>query len=45
MAAEWDPSKAKANLRKHAVRFADAWQTEVCPTKGVLVGWITWLEM
>jgi len=24
MAAEWDPAKAKANLRKHGVRFADA---------------------
>ncbi|MGC4051751.1 MAG: BrnT family toxin [Paludibaculum sp.] len=24
MEAEWDPSKAKANLRKHRVRFADA---------------------
>jgi uncharacterized protein len=24
MAPEWDPAKAKANLRKHGVRFADA---------------------
>ncbi|HSB14843.1 MAG TPA: BrnT family toxin [Bryobacteraceae bacterium] len=24
MEAEWDPVKAKANLRKHNVRFADA---------------------
>ena len=24
MEAEWDPAKAKANLRKHGVRFADA---------------------
>ena len=22
--AEWDPAKARANLRKHSVRFADA---------------------
>jgi uncharacterized DUF497 family protein len=22
--AEWDPAKARANLRKHGVRFADA---------------------
>jgi uncharacterized protein len=22
--AEWDPAKAKANLRKHGIRFADA---------------------
>jgi uncharacterized DUF497 family protein len=21
---EWDPAKAKANLRKHGIRFADA---------------------
>jgi uncharacterized DUF497 family protein len=24
MAVEWDPAKARANLRKHGVRFADA---------------------
>jgi uncharacterized protein len=24
MAAEWDPAKARANLRKHGIRFADA---------------------
>jgi uncharacterized DUF497 family protein len=24
MAVEWDPGKAKANLRKHGVHFADA---------------------
>jgi uncharacterized DUF497 family protein len=24
MDAEWDPTKARANLRKHGVRFADA---------------------
>jgi uncharacterized protein len=24
MEAEWDPAKAKANLSKHGVRFADA---------------------
>src|ERR1022692_1195441 len=24
MEAEWDPAKARANLRKHGVRFADA---------------------
>jgi uncharacterized DUF497 family protein len=24
MEAEWDPAKAKANLRKHRIRFADA---------------------
>jgi uncharacterized DUF497 family protein len=24
MAAQWDPAKARANLRKHGVRFADA---------------------
>ena len=24
MAVEWDPVKARANLRKHGVRFADA---------------------
>jgi uncharacterized DUF497 family protein len=24
MEAEWDPHKARANLRKHGVRFADA---------------------
>jgi uncharacterized DUF497 family protein len=24
MEAEWDPAKARANLRKHRVRFADA---------------------
>ncbi len=24
MQAEWDPVKARANLRKHGVRFADA---------------------
>ena len=24
MQAEWDPAKARANLRKHGVRFADA---------------------
>ena len=24
MAAEWDPAKAEANLRKHGVRFAHA---------------------
>ena len=24
MAVEWDPAKARANLRKHRVRFADA---------------------
>ncbi|MDP8979546.1 MAG: BrnT family toxin [Acidobacteriota bacterium] len=24
MAAEWDPGKARANFRKHGVRFADA---------------------
>jgi uncharacterized DUF497 family protein len=24
MAAEWDPAKARANFRKHGVRFADA---------------------
>ena len=24
MEAEWDPAKAKANFRKHGVRFADA---------------------
>ena len=24
MESEWDPAKAKANLRKHGVRFADA---------------------
>lgn len=24
VAAEWDPAKARANLRKHGVRFADA---------------------
>jgi hypothetical protein len=24
MQTEWDPAKAKANLRKHRVRFADA---------------------
>ena len=24
MAVEWDPAKARANFRKHAVRFADA---------------------
>ena len=24
MEAEWDPAKARANLRKHSVRFADA---------------------
>lgn len=24
MAAQWDPAKAAANLRKHGVRFADA---------------------
>jgi uncharacterized DUF497 family protein len=24
MAVEWDPLKARANLRKHGVRFADA---------------------
>jgi uncharacterized DUF497 family protein len=24
MAVEWDPGKARANLRKHGIRFADA---------------------
>jgi uncharacterized protein len=24
MAPEWDPAKARTNLRKHGVRFADA---------------------
>jgi uncharacterized DUF497 family protein len=24
MEAEWDPAKARANLRKHRLRFADA---------------------
>jgi len=24
MAVEWDPAKAKANLRKHGIHFADA---------------------
>jgi uncharacterized protein len=24
MEAEWNPAKARANLRKHGVRFADA---------------------
>lgn len=24
MAVEWDPAKARANLRKHGIRFADA---------------------
>jgi uncharacterized DUF497 family protein len=24
MEAEWDPAKARANLRKHRIRFADA---------------------
>ncbi len=24
MEAEWEPAKARANLRKHGVRFADA---------------------
>ncbi len=24
MAYQWDPSKAKANLRKHGIDFADA---------------------
>lgn len=24
MAVEWDPTKARANLRKHGIRFADA---------------------
>ena len=24
MESEWDPTKARANLRKHGVRFADA---------------------
>jgi uncharacterized protein len=24
MDAEWDPAKARANLRKHGIRFADA---------------------
>jgi uncharacterized DUF497 family protein len=24
MAAEWDPAKAKSNLRKHGIRLADA---------------------
>jgi hypothetical protein len=24
MAVEWDPAKARSNLRKHRVRFADA---------------------
>ncbi len=24
MAAEWDPAKARANFRKHGIRFADA---------------------
>ena len=24
MAFEWDPAKARANLRKHGIRFADA---------------------
>jgi uncharacterized DUF497 family protein len=24
MESEWDPAKARANLRKHGVRFADA---------------------
>jgi uncharacterized protein len=24
MAVEWDPAKARTNLRKHGVRFADA---------------------
>ncbi len=24
MEAEWDPAKARANLRKHGVRFSDA---------------------
>lgn len=25
MALEWDPKKAEANLRKHGVRFTEAW--------------------
>jgi uncharacterized protein len=24
MAVEWDPAKARSNLRKHGIRFADA---------------------
>ena len=24
MAAQWDPAKARANFRKHGIRFADA---------------------
>jgi uncharacterized protein len=24
MAVEWDPAKARANVRKHGIRFADA---------------------
>ncbi|HEV3333836.1 MAG TPA: BrnT family toxin [Bryobacteraceae bacterium] len=24
MAVDWDPAKARANLRKHGIRFADA---------------------